>query len=367
MKGSTMNRRLSRWPLVALTVSAMGTLAACSSGSTGASASSAASPAAASSSASTPAGQAAATGGSSSGKHYRIALFTQVNVPVAFTEFDGFKAGFIKQAGLKPGDVTWINKDANSDNSKCGTIARQLASQNLDGIAVIGTPCIVAMATADQKTPIFALGMGDPVQTKVANSINAPGKNVTGSWRGANFAAPVITELTKLKPKVNSLGLVYDGGNDSMAIWTKQLIAAGKKDGINVQATAVTTTSQVGAAARALAPKVDVLMVGPDGLVGGAVPAVASAAVQAHKLMITSGLTSAKAIPGVQADIGQSYTVMGQLGAKAAVQVLVHGKNPGTVPFQAVHNYVWTIYKNAFDQAKLSLPASITKNAIYVK
>lgn len=302
-----------------------------------------------------------------SGKHYRIALFSQVNVPVVFTEFDGFKSAFLKDGNVKPSDVTWIDKNANSNNSLCGTIARELASQNLDGIAVIGTPCIVAMATADQKTPIFALGIGQPVDAKVAKSIDKPGTNVTGSWRGANFAAPVIAELTQVKPKIHSLGLVYDGGNDSMVVWTKQLIEAGKEDGIKVDATAVTGTSQVGAAARALASKVDVLMVGPDGLVGGAVPAVASAAVQAHKLMITSGLTSTKAIPGVQADIGQSYTVMGELGGKAAAEVLVDGKNPAVVPFEAVKNYVWTIYKTAFDAAGLSLPADLMEKATIVK
>lgn len=314
-------------------------------------------------------GMAAAYPATSNGqaKHYRIALFSQVNVPVVSVEFDGFKSAFLKDGNVKPDDVTWIDKNANSNNTLCGTIARELASQNLDGIAVIGTPCIVAMATADQKTPIFALGIGQPVDAKVAKSVEKPGTNVTGSWRGANFAAPVIAELTKLKPKIHSLGLVYDGGNDSMVVWTHQLIAAGKEDGIKVDATAVTGTSQVGAAARALASKVDVLMVGPDGLVGGAVPAVASAAAAAHKLMITSGLTSTKAIPGVQADIGQSYTVMGEIGGKAAVQVLIHGQNPAVVPFGAVHDYVWTIYQRAFDEAGLSLPAVITAKATVVK
>lgn len=304
--------------------------------------------------------------GATSGHHYKIALFTQQDLPAVTTEFNAFKSTFLKDAHLTSSDVTWVNKSAHGDNSQCAPTARQLATMRVDGYAVIGTPCILAMAAADPKTPLFALGMADPVGAGVAKTLEQPGGNVTGSCQCGDQGGMMATELSKIKPTLHTVGSLYDNSNEAMVKWESDFKTAAAKLGITVKQVGIADGSQIGEAARVLAKNVPAIAIGPDGVVDAAISSLAAAANAAQTPLFVTNLPSNVTMPGITASLGVSLEDLGAMGAEAAIAVLVEGKAPGNVAIQYPKTFEWTINKKALTSSGFSLPDSITANAQFV-
>lgn len=297
----------------------------------------------------------------------KIALFRNADAPVLDPEFEGFKETFIKESGLSPDNVTWIKKNAHGSTNACTTIARQLKGMELDGIAVAGTTCIVAMSAQDQVTPVFALGMGHPVGAGVAKTIDQPGANVTGSWRGEGNAGPVVEAISTLEPEIKTLGIMYASANESTAIWVKRAEETAQKLGMKTRIIGVTSTTDVVKAARTLTDEIDAFLLPPDGVIAAGLPGVSAVAIKAGVPVYTSGLVITGPVKGVVADYGKSYYDMGALAAQNAVKVIMDGADPATTPFRAVHQYTWHINGKAAAKYEVTFPDEVNETAVFFK
>jgi putative ABC transport system substrate-binding protein len=303
----------------------------------------------------------AASSGTSKAK-VKIGIFEIESASVISQIVAGFKSGFFKASGLTPDQVTFDVKNAQGESQLFGTTAQYFASGSDDMIAVVGTPCVIALAHVEKSKPIIALAMGDPVGAGVAKSLNAPGENVTGS---TDFVNPSLTlpQVLQLRPKPTRIGTIYDSSSSESQQWIAALKTAASSDGASISAVEVSGTAGVAAAVRSLVKKVDVLWIGPDATATAALPEISKvAAANKLPLLTASGDPTAA---GVLANVGPSITTLSQLAGAAAAKVF-KGTSPGSVAFGEASSISWTINSTTEKQIGISIPQSVLASATMV-
>jgi putative ABC transport system substrate-binding protein len=261
---------------------------------------------------------------------------------------------------LAPAAVDFDLQNAQGDQSLIASLARDFASSDADAFAVIGTPAVIAMAQQITDRPIVAIAMGDPVGAGVADSLEAPGGNVTGSIDYVD-PADILEQLLEASPAPRRIGTVYDPSNQNMQVWVADLTAAIEAEGdLELVEATVSGPGDVATAARSLDGRVDAILIGPDATVVGGIEAVGAAAAAARVPLYTAG--GEASIDGVLASIGPDYPLVGELAAEAASTVL-EGTPPGEVPFGEPTGVLLQINQATMDALGVTFPADVLADA----
>ncbi len=261
---------------------------------------------------------------------------------------------------LAPRPVSFDMKNAQGDQSLITSIARGFAQSDSDGVAVIGTPAVVALAQQTQDKPVFALAMGDPVGAKVAQSLERPGKNVTGS---VDYVDPAVLlrSIMKISPAPKRIGTIYDPSNQNVQVWIKALRAAvAKYPGVSVVESTISGAQDVPSAARSLTGRVDAELIGPDATVLSALPVVGSAAAGGRLPVYVCGGDAT--VAGILASIGPDYPTLGRLAADAAAKVLT-GTPAAEVAFGQPSGVEFTVQKATMTKLGITLPPDLLTSA----
>lgn len=268
-----------------------------------------------------------------------------------------FEAAVVE--GVAPTEVTFEEQNANGDQSLIASIARDFAASDHDAFAVIGTPAVIALAQQITDRPIFALAMGDPVGAGVAESLEAPGGNVTGS---IDFVDPalLLDQVTTIHPDLARLGTVYDPSNQNMQVWVAGLKDALQDTDIELVEATVSGTADIAQASRSLLGRSDVILIGPDAAVVAGLDAVGASAVAESIPLYVVGADITT--PGLLGSIGPDYPELGATAGLAAVEVLL-GADPGTVPFATPDGVELQFNGVTVDQLGLDVPDEVLEDA----
>jgi putative tryptophan/tyrosine transport system substrate-binding protein len=228
-----------------------------------------------------------------------------------------------------PRQVTFDVQNAGGDQSLVASITRNFARSDYDMFAVIGTPAVVALAHQVTDRPVIAIAMGDPVGAGVAQTLDRPGGNITGSTDYVEPAA-LLPTLQAATPRPARIGTVFDPSNQNMAAWTQALHAAARDAGLEIVDATISGPGDVSSAARSLVGRADAVLIGPDATVVAGLDAVGAVAAQAHLPTYVIGGEATTA--GILASLGPDYAQVGAQAAEAAMRVL-HGTPPAEVPF----------------------------------
>jgi putative ABC transport system substrate-binding protein len=296
--------------------------------------------------------------GSGTPDSFEVGVLQVAEAPVLDDTVAAFQRRLAEE--LAPATVDFDLRNAQGDQSLIASIARVFAGSDADAFAVIGTPAVIAMAQQISDRPIIAIAMGDPVGAGVADSLEAPGGNVTGS---IDYVDPAIVlgELLKASPAPRRLGTVYDPSNQSMQAWVADLTAAVEAAGdLELVEATISGPGDVATAARSLDGRVDAVLLGPDPTVAGGLEAVGAAAASgAVPLYVAGGDAS---VDGVLASIGPDYPLVGELAAEVAATVL-EGRPPGQVPFGQPTGLMLQINQATMDTLGVSFPAEVLEEA----
>ncbi|GAA4181688.1 ABC transporter substrate-binding protein [Gryllotalpicola koreensis] len=301
---------------------------------------------------------AASTSTSTSTKTLKIGVFQIAEASVLDEIATSFESELT--AKLAPTKVTFDTQNAQGDQSLIASIASTMASSDDDAFAVIGTPAVIAMAQKVSDKPIFALAMGDPVGSGVADSLDKPGRNVTGS---VDYVDPalLLKPLMEISPDVTRLGTVYDPSNENLTVWVKALKKAAKAyPGLKIVEATITGSGDVSTAARSLVGRVDAELIGPDATVLAAADAVGAAAASNGIPVYLSGGDAT--VSGVFASIGPDYSVSGKLGADVAAKVL-DGADAAKTPFAKPTGVLINVNKATMGKLGITLPSDLAKTA----
>src|SRR5262249_887164 len=142
----------------------------------------------------------------------------------------------MEQLGYTLGkNLAFEARGAGGQVSKLGEIVNSMKANGVDVIVAGGFPTTLACKVANVPTVVF-LGVGDPVATRLINSLAHPGGNITGI--SANAAALATNRLELIKqgvPKVRRVAMLWNRNDLGMSMRYDASADAARSLGVTVQ------------------------------------------------------------------------------------------------------------------------------------
>lgn len=236
-----------------------------------------------------------------------------------------------------------------ADSTTVNQMATQLLDDKVDLIIPIATPtaCVMQAATEDTQTPVVFAAVTDPLTAGLVDSLEAPGANITGTSDALNTEA-VFKLITAANPEIKKVGLLYNKSEDSSTKAIEEAKAFCEANNIEVVEKTGTTNEEVMLAADALiAEGVEAVFTPTDNTIMTAELGIYEKFIDA-KIPHYAGADSF-ALNGAFCGYGVNYEELGTATADMAIDILVNGKNPATMPVQMLDNGIATVNTETAD------------------
>ena len=236
-----------------------------------------------------------------------------------------------------------LEDNCNLDANVMNQIITNFLAQKADLLVGVATPVAMGMqaATEDNKVPVVFAAVSDPLGAGLVDSLEAPGANITGTSDYLDTNA-VMNLIFAANPDADLIGLLYNVSEDS----STAPIAAAKEyldaKGVKYIERTGTTVDEVMLAAEALVSAgVDVVFTPTDNTVMNAELAIYETFAEA-KIPHYTGADSF-ALNGAFLGYGVDYANLGVETANMIAEILLEGKDPGTVPVKTFDNGTATV------------------------
>lgn len=234
-------------------------------------------------------------------------------------------------------------QNAAGDANVTNQIIDTFMADEVDLMIGVATPVAIAMQTKTEDTdiPVVFSAVSDPVGAGLAESMEAPGANITGT---SDFLdTNKIMELIRAQnPSAKKIGLLYDQGQDSSTAPIKDAKKYMDENGIDYVERTGTTNDEVKLAAKSLiADKVDAIFTPTDNT-------IMTAELSIYEDLIEAGIphytgADSFALNGAFVSYGVDYANLGVETANMAADILVNGKKPAELPVKTFENGIATI------------------------
>ena len=257
-----------------------------------------------------------------------VAVTSIVEHPALDAIKDGVKdslneAGYTEAKGLK-----WQFQTAQGNTAIATQIARKYVGDSPDVIVAIATPSAQAVVAATKSIPVVYAAVTDPVAAQLVTSFEASGTNVTGVSDSLELERQ-IEVIKQIVPDARKVGMVYNPGEANSVSVVEELRTLLPTMGMSLVEASAPRTVDVGAAARSLVGKVDVIYTSTDNNVVSAYESLAKVGNDAQIPLVASDTASVER--GAVAALGLDYYEMGRQAGRIAVRIL-KGEKPGDIP-----------------------------------
>lgn len=296
-------------------------------------------------------------------KQFKIGIIQIVEHPALDSAREGFLET-LKENGYEEGkNLTVDYQNAQGDQSILQSITQKFSSSNLDLVLAIATPSAQAMASASQDIPILITAVTDPVEAKLVNSMEKPGKNVSGTT-DMNPIKEQFELMKALVPAAKKVGIIYNAGEVNSQVQVAIAKTVATELGLEVVEATVTTSADVLQASQSLIGKVDTIYVPTDNMVVSAAQSVIQVA-NKNKIPIISGESSVVDAGGA-GTIGINYKKLGSQTGEMALRVF-KGEKPQDMPIEAQNEFDTVLNQTTLDLFGITVPADILEKATLVK
>lgn len=233
--------------------------------------------------------------------------------------------------------------NCNADASVMEQIISDYLADKVDLMIGVATPVAMRMQTAteDSQTPVVFSAVSDPIGAGLVESLEAPGANVTGTSDYLDTDA-IMNLIFALDPDAETIGLLYDQGQDSSAAPIEKAKEYLDNKGVKYIERTGTTTDEVMLAADALvADKVDAVFTPTDNTIMTAELAIYETFAQAGIPQYTGA--DSFALNGAFLGYGVDYANLGVETANMVAQILLEGADPASTPVMTFDNGTATI------------------------
>ncbi len=291
-----------------------------------------------------------------------VLLFASLTVPAFAEEMTSYTIGicnFVDDASLNQiianirarlGELesdkvsfNILEDNCNLDANVMNQIITNFLAQKADLLVGVATPVAMGMqaATEDNKVPVVFAAVSDPLGAGLVDSLEAPGANITGTSDYLDTNA-VMNLIFAADPDADLIGLLYNVSEDS----STAPISAAKEyldaKGVKYIERTGTTVDEIMLAAEAMVSAgVDAVFTPTDNTVMNAELAIYETFAEA-KIPHYTGADSF-ALNGAFLGYGVDYANLGVETANMIAEVLLEGKDPGTVPVKTFDNGTATV------------------------
>jgi putative ABC transport system substrate-binding protein len=159
---------------------------------------------------------------------YRVGVLEPVSLESNSANMAELRAG-LKDLGYVEGRNLVIEyRWADGRRERFAQLAAELVAQQVDLIVTSGTPATLAAKNAPGGIPVVTASVADPVESKLVDSLERPGGNVTGlGVLVKELEAKRIELLRALAPGKKRLAAIIDMGNPALdSVWKATEAAA---------------------------------------------------------------------------------------------------------------------------------------------
>ncbi|MDK8132146.1 ABC transporter substrate-binding protein [Aerococcus urinae] len=243
------------------------------------------------------------------------------------------KEGFqdsLKEAGYEEGKNLAIEfHNSQGDQSNLQSITQQLKGKK-DLVLSIATPAAQAMLNTDKQTPQLFTAVTDPVGAKLVESMEKPGKNMTGTSDMAPVG-DVVDLLLKADPSIKTIGILYNSSEVNSEVQYEQAKEYIESKGLKVESMTVTSTNEVQQATKILAEKVDGIYLPTDNTIANTIQTIGKVLMETKTPSVAA---FDAAIEGSLCAYGVDYYKLGQQTGNMAVDILKGDKKPEETPVE---------------------------------
>lgn len=291
-----------------------------------------------------------------------VAVMSIVEHPALDAVRDGVKealadAGYTEEKGLK-----WQYQTAQGNTAIAAQIARKFIGDRPDVIVAIATPTAQAVVSATKDIPIVYSAVTDPVAAQLVTTMEASGTNVTGVSDRLSLERQ-IELIKKVVPDAKRVGMVYNPGEANSVVVVKAMRELLPEQGMSLVEATAPRTVDVGAAARSLVGKVDVIYTNTDNNVVSAYEALVKVGTDAKMPLIASDTDSV--VRGAIAAIGINYFDLGKQTGRSVVRIL-KGEKPGDIASESSDNLELFVNPGAAQKQGVTLADDFIKSATKV-
>ena len=277
----------------------------------------------------TASGSTSSTEAGTDGKVYHIGVCQLVEHEALDAATQGFQDALKDKLGEN--NVVFDVQNAQGEETNCATICTGFVSDNVDLILANATASLQAASAATNSIPIVGTSITDYATALNADDWNGTsGTNITGT----SDLAPLDQQeamIKELVPDVTQVGIVYCSAEANSVFQANQIEAALEKDGIAYKEYSAADSNEIQSVVTKAVSECDCLYVPTDNTMDANVDIIKNVTVPAGIPVIAGeeGICQ-----GALATLSISYYDIGQAAGEMAYEILVNGKDPGTMEIE---------------------------------
>ena len=289
---------------------------------------------------------------------YRLGTVTPIAPVTAESRGGKILIKVLEERGFKLGqNLTFEARGALGDVAMLPGLIAELKAKNVDVIVIVGYPTAMAAKAAGIAT-VAASGVGDPVETKLIESLAHPGGRITGiSDVAATLSAKRLSLLKEVSPKLTKVAMLWNKDDLGMTTRYQASAKAAQALGLSVQALGVREPDDFNEAFAAMNDDL------PDGIL-----MVADALTILNRERVFE-FAAVRKLPAIYefdqfardgglmsygADSSESFE-----RAAALVALIFNGANPGDLPFELPTRYPLVINLKTAKATGLEIPSTL--------
>ena len=305
-------------------------------------------------------------GGGNDKEMYKIGIVQLVSHGAGEAAADGFKQALL-DSGLVEGEtVTFIEQNGQNEQSNLESIAQSFISEGVDLICAVSTSTAQVMAAATDEIPIVGTAITNYEETRLVESNEAPGYNVTGT----SDQNPIEKQgelLLDLVPDAKTVGIVYNASEVNSQLQVAHMTAYMQSRNVTVVESTFADINHMQQATQALVGKVDAIYLPTDNAVASSMAQVVSVAEDAKLPVICGAITQVEG--GGLATYGIDYYKLGYQSGEMAVKILNGEAEPATMPIEFANEEELTLVINQGEAELIGLdiPQELLDQAKFVE
>ena len=305
-------------------------------------------------------------GGGNDKEMYKIGIVQLVSHGAGEAAADGFKQALL-DSGLVEGEtVTFIEQNGQNEQSNLESIAQSFISEDVDLICAVSTSTAQVMAAATDEIPIVGTAITNYEKTRLVESNEAPGYNVTGT----SDQNPIEKQgelLLDLVPDAKNVGIVYNASEVNSQLQVAHMTAYMQSRNVTVVESTFADINHMQQATQALVGKVDAIYLPTDNAVASSMAQVVTVAEDAKIPVICGAITQVEG--GGIATYGIDYYKLGYQSGEMALKILNGEAEPAAMPIEFANedDLALVINKGEADLIGLDIPQELLEQAQFVE
>src|SRR5699024_8956680 len=226
--------------------------------------------------------------------------------------------------------IEWDINNASGDQSSLQSLSEKVARDN-DILFAIATPAAQTVAAVEKEKSIFIAAVTDPVEAGLADSIEAPGGNITGT----SDMAPIeeqVDLLIRNFPDVETVGLIYNSSEVNSQVQAGVAVELLEEQGLATEVQTVISTNDISQVMNALVGNVDAMFMVTDNTIDSAITLVGDIAKEAG--IPTIGSSDSVVRTNGLATLSNSYEDYSVQTAEMVIRMLDEDLNPGEMEIE---------------------------------